>query len=420
MKGKMRGNFYNKKKIGYLNMIAGGKDKKNSRGDVVKSGAFQNSKSSTAHIESSRSWFNDTKTVTQNDLEEYRNNIRVKNPYEVLLSTGNVPYSMINNEVKLKKDYSLKDCFGTKSQPKKPKISYKSLTEMVEASSRMKKSLEQEKSGERKKEHVAGQSHRIWNELYKVLDSSDVVVHVLDARDPIGTKCNQIVDFINNEAKHKHLIYVLNKVDLVPTSVTAKWLRVLSKERPTIAYHSNSLDNNYGKNNLISLLRQLKTLYDKPSVSVGFVGYPNTGKSSIINTLRDKNVCKTAPVPGETKVWQYITLVKDLYLVDSPGVVPVPDFKQAVLKGAIRIENVDDPDVYVRDIIEKAGKDVVEKTYNMHFTDIEEFFLKMSQRLGKIGKNGRPNVDLISKIVLHDWLRGRIPYYTLPEGETMG
>ena len=38
------------------------------------------------------------------------------------------------------------------------------------------------------------------------------------------------------------------------------------------------------------------------TVSVGFIGYPNVGKSSIINTLRSKKVCNVAPIPGETKV----------------------------------------------------------------------------------------------------------------------
>ena len=54
---------------------------------------------------------------------------------------------------------------------------------------------------------------------------------------------------------------------------------------------------------------------------MGVIGYPNTGKSSIINTLMAKKCCKAAPVPGETKVWQYITLMKSIYLVDCPGTV---------------------------------------------------------------------------------------------------
>jgi nuclear GTP-binding protein len=64
-----------------------------------------------------------------------------------------------------------------------------------------------------------GQSKRIWNELYKVIDSSDVVIHVLDARDPDGTRCRSIEKYIREEAPHKHLIFVLNKCDLVPTKV---------------------------------------------------------------------------------------------------------------------------------------------------------------------------------------------------------
>lgn len=69
-----------------------------------------------------------------------------------------------------------------------------------------------------------GTSRRIWGELYKVLDSSDVVIHVLDARDPLGTRCKPVVEYLRKEKAHKHLVYVLNKVDLVPTWVTVSLL----------------------------------------------------------------------------------------------------------------------------------------------------------------------------------------------------
>jgi len=71
--------------------------------------------------------------------------------------------------------------------------------------------------------YAKGTSRRIWGELYKVLDSSDVVIHVLDARDPLGTRCKPVVEYLRKEKAHKHLVYVLNKVDLVPTWATVSY-----------------------------------------------------------------------------------------------------------------------------------------------------------------------------------------------------
>ena len=66
-------------------------------------------------------------------------------------------------------------------------------------------------------------SRRIWSELYKVIDASDVLIQVLDARDPMGTRSKPIEQFLKKEKPHKHLVFVLNKCDLVPTWVTVRW-----------------------------------------------------------------------------------------------------------------------------------------------------------------------------------------------------
>ena len=60
-----------------------------------------------------------------------------------------------------------------------------------------------------------GQSRRIWAELYKVIDSSDVVIQVLDARDPLGTRCYHLEQYLKRNCKHKHMLLLLNKCDLV-------------------------------------------------------------------------------------------------------------------------------------------------------------------------------------------------------------
>lgn len=81
----------------------------------------------------------------------------------------------------------------------------------------------------RDKRMSAGQSKRIWEELYKVLDCSDVVVQVLDARDPQGTRSLALEEHMKKNCPHKHLMLLINKADLIPVWVLKKWVQHLSK-----------------------------------------------------------------------------------------------------------------------------------------------------------------------------------------------
>jgi len=179
----------------------------------------------------------------------------------------------------------------------------------------------------------AGQSRRIWGELYKVIDSSDVIIQVLDARNPLGTRCKQVEQYI----------------------------------------------------------------------------YPNTGKSSVINALRKKKVCNVAPIAGETKVWQYITLMKRIYLIDCPGVVyPQGDTEtDIVLKGVVRVENIPSPEDHVEELLNRVKKEYVERTYKiLEWTDHIDFLEKLATKTGKLNKGGESNISSAAKMVLNDFLRG--------------
>ena len=70
--------------------------------------------------------------------------------------------------------------------------------------------------------YAKGTSRRIYGELYKVIDSSDVIIHVIDARDPMGTLCESVLEFVKKEKAHKQVVLVINKCDLVPNWVTVR------------------------------------------------------------------------------------------------------------------------------------------------------------------------------------------------------
>ena len=240
----------------------GGKAQRNAAGETTKAAPYQSRETPKARIEPNRKWFGNTRVISQEALSSFREAVseRASDPYQVLLKTNKLPMSLIRdgqdgNSVNGLKQHQAKvaveaapfaDTFGPKAQRKRVKLSAGTMEDLAGEADKMHDTyldrLEQAKllsgnSGETTGENVndkplttarepvfsKGQSKRIWNELYKVIDSSDVVIHVLDARDPEGTRCRSIEKYIREEAPHKHLVFVLNKCDLVPTGVAVSF-----------------------------------------------------------------------------------------------------------------------------------------------------------------------------------------------------
>jgi len=270
---------------------------------------------------------------------------------------------------------------------------------------------------------LKGQSRRIWGEFYKVIDCSDVILHIIDARNVPGTRCTMIERHVEKNAKHKHLIFVLNKIDLVPNWVAKRWIGVLSAVRPTIAFHA-SMTHAFGKGALISLLRQFGQLHeDKKMISVGVIGYPNVGKSSVINTLISKKSCKVAPVPGETKIWQYISLFKRISLIDCPGVVvnTADDTEtDSVLKGVVRAERLENPEDFIPAILKQVKREHIAAQYSLSksgdetWTNHIQLLEKISTRSGRLLKGGEPCLRSSAITMINDFQRGKLPHYVAP------
>ncbi len=232
-------------------MYKEGKAQRNADGQITKAATWQSRDVPTAVIEPNRKWFSNTRVVSQDTLTAFRDAMaeKAKDPYQVLLKSNKLPMTLIRDgkDTNGLKQHQAKmtletapfsGVFGPKAQRKRVKLDVANMDDLAggleKSMDTYEERLEQAKllsgqSGNSEEDGSfamaiepvfdKGQSKRIWNELYKVIDSSDVVIHVLDARDPIGTRCRSVEKYLRDEAPHKHLIFVLNKCDLVPTGV---------------------------------------------------------------------------------------------------------------------------------------------------------------------------------------------------------
>lgn len=256
--------FSDAKKIKTLNMFKDGKARRNAHGEITVSASYQSRDAPVGRIEPNRKWFGNSRVISQEALTSFRDAVaeRASDPYQVLLKTNKLPMSLIrdNDTVNGLKQHQAKmeiennpfgDTFGPKAQRKRVKLGVTSLEDFAgETAKNQDTFIEKQDQGTfedgtpivsgdtnttddailttaRESVFSKGQSKRIWNELYKVIDSSDVVLHVLDARDPVGTRCRSVEKYIREEAPHKHLVFVLNKTDLVPTGVAVSLSSIL-------------------------------------------------------------------------------------------------------------------------------------------------------------------------------------------------
>lgn len=243
-------NFYkDAKKVRHLQMYKTGRAVRNAKGEIIQAAALQSTDVPNARVDPNKKWFGNTRVIAQDALTHFREAMGDKkhDTYSVLLKRNKLPMSLLDEKdqtdsptAKILETESYEHAFGPKQQRKKPRSqAASSLEELAQLSEQDTTSyqekqelnatmglmggsfLDSEDYTQTAKEAIfhKGQSKRIWNELYKVIDSSDVVIHVLDARDPLGTRCESVEKYIREECSHKHLVYVLNKCDLVPTWV---------------------------------------------------------------------------------------------------------------------------------------------------------------------------------------------------------
>ncbi|XP_010274283.1 PREDICTED: guanine nucleotide-binding protein-like NSN1 [Nelumbo nucifera] len=287
-----------------------------------------------------------------------------------------------------------------------------------------------------------------YKELVKVIEASDVILEVLDARDPLGTRCVDMEKMVLKSGPDKHLVLLLNKIDLVPREAVEKWLKYLREELPAVAFKcstqeqrsnlgwksgskaakpSNLLQTSdcLGAETLLKLLKNYSRSHEiKKSITVGVIGLPNVGKSSLINSLKRCHVVNVGATPGLTRSMQEVQLDKNVKLLDCPGVVMLKSAENdasIALRNCKRIEKLDDPIGPVKEILKLCPAKTLITIYKLqNFDTVDDFLQKVASVRGKLKKGGAVDVDAAARIVLHDWNEGKIPYYTMPPTRNQG
>jgi nuclear GTP-binding protein len=300
-------------------------------------------------------------------------------------------------------------------------------------------------------------SRKAHDKVFKqVVDQADVVLYVLDARDPEGTRSREIERMVMATASGgKRLMLVLNKIDLIPPKVLKDWLAYLRRYFPTLPLRaSKSAPNSQTFNHRDltvqstsqTLFKSLKSFAAskqlKRAISVGVIGYPNVGKSSVINALlsglggRGKAACPAGAEAGVTTSIRAVKIDSKLTLLDSPGIVfpsttesntskrnAIEEHAHLILLNAIPPKQIDDPRPAVTLLLKKlsTSPELLQKLMDVYDLpplmatggdSTTDFLVQVARKRGRLGRGGIPNLQAAAMTVVMDWRDGRIQGWT--------
>lgn len=271
---------------------------------------------------------------------------------------------------------------------------------------------------------VKGNIRRHAKDFKQLVNQCHVILQVVDARDPLGTRSIKAEQYImSNYGGSKRIILVLNKVDMIPNAVATQWIEYLSTYHPTIPFCAahERIRRKYAPHteSLMRLLKGILSEQHLSSLMVGVVGYPNVGKSSLINCLHRSQVVETGPNPGVTKHNQEVVIDQHIRFMDCPGIIFMSEEENQpvslFIRNFISTQHVEDPFPLIDSIIEKVGVEKLTTQYNIPiFSTRDEFLALIAKKRGKLQKGGALDLEAAAHSLLLDWSRGKIPYYTLP------
>ncbi len=239
-----------------------------------------------------------------------------------------------------------------------------------------------------------------WKIVNAVIDDSDILLLVLDARLVDQTRHEELENKI--EKKGKIILYVINKSDLVER----KKVEEIKKEFTNCVFMSAK------KHQGTNVLRnEIMRLAKGKQVTVGVLGYPNVGKSSVINAASGGGgKAKTGHKPGYTRGVQKVKISAKMMMLDTPGVIPFmeQDEVKHVLIGSKDPQKAKDPeDAAV--VLFEDNENKIEKWYGVAFVDDGDTTLEaVAKSLNFFKKGGSADTRRAAVKILYDWQKGKI------------
>ncbi|HLP80172.1 MAG TPA: GTPase [Acidobacteriota bacterium] len=254
---------------------------------------------------------------------------------------------------------------------------------------------------------MAGRPRKTFTQVVEaVIAQSDVVIEVLDARMIDETRHAPMEEMVHRLGKR--LITVINKADLAPR----EYLLSKKKELENCIFLSTKDRDGVGK--LRAYIYQVAAKSKDEQIVVGVVGYPNVGKSSVINSLAGRASAAVSSRSGHTRGKQKIRVSERLQIIDTPGVIPMTemDSNRLALLSSKNVDQVQDPELVAVNILHtfkaRDTLEVIERKFDVKLqgTDAYEWIVQIAKARNRLKAGGVPDIETISRLIIQDWQRG--------------
>ena len=253
----------------------------------------------------------------------------------------------------------------------------------------------------------------------------DAVCELVDARIPISSR-NPDIDSI---CGHKPRMVILNRLDLADPNMTARWADYFRKRG--IAAVATDCKSRKGIADFTPAVRQLLDEKIQRNAAKGMtkalrlmiVGIPNVGKSTLINQISGRKGAKAENRPGVTRGKQWVTVDKDLLLLDTPGIL-WPKFEDPhvglmlAYTGAVKEDVIDIEELSCR-LMELLWKRYPEKVKERYGIDCEpdtpgwQLLEAAGRKRGFLISGGEVDTERMAKILLDEFRGAKLGRFTL-------